>query len=213
MDGHDERRRAEDGWLFEASTDHWWVREGEWRAWIPSETPEKGWEGAVQEEVARRLARFHLSPQRIYAEGGEWHPKEVREARLGLTLESVTPSELRFRLEGRVAMGSEYEAGKATTPNGPLARGYEARVLGRMRYARSEQRITELEAVVLGDAWGRVGDANGESVSIERPGRHPLGFAIVLVRDPEPVDCLVPMGRASKLEGFKYFGEPRGAGE
>jgi hypothetical protein len=54
-----------------------------------------------------------------------------------------------------------------------------------------------------------VGDANGKSVSIERPGRNPLGFAIELVVEPAPVDCLVPMGRAAKLQGLDYFGTRR----
>ena len=207
MEDHDEKRQAEEAYLFEASTDHAWILEEEWRAWIPAGEPEKGSTVEVQEEVAKRIARFHLTPQRIYAEGGEWNAKQVREARLTLVLEEASASRMRYRLEGRMAMGSEFDAAKATTPNGPLERGYEASVAGMLEFDRAKKEITQLKAVVLGDSWGRVGDANGRSVAIERSGRAPLGFALELVRDPKPVDCLVPMGRASKLKGFDYFGE------
>lgn len=206
MADYDEKRRIRNGWLFEPSTDHLWILEREWRAWI-SKDPQVGETIEVSDEVVRRLARFHLSPQRIYAEGGEWHPKEIRAAKLDLTVAEVTATSLRFELKGRLAMGSEYDAEEATTPNGPLRRGYEANVWGEMNFDRGKGRITGLKAVVLGDAWGRVGDANGKSVSIERPGRNPLGFALELVTERRPVDCLVPMGRASKLKGFRYFGE------
>ncbi|MFM1557937.1 MAG: hypothetical protein ACKJSK_01420 [Roseibacillus sp.] len=209
MADHDENRRARNGYLFEASTDHIWILENEWRAWIPAGDPVVGWSVRVDERIARRIARFHLTPQRVYAEGGEWNAKLVRQAELTLTIVDWGASSIRFRMEGRMAMGSEYEKGKATTPNGPLARGYEPRIAGVLEYDRERQAITRIEAVALGDSWGRVGDANGKSVSIERPGRNPLAFAMELVTNPEPVDCLVPMGRASKLKGFDYFGERR----
>ncbi len=50
---------------------------------------------------------------------------------------------------------------------------------------------------------------SAELLILERLGRNPLAFAMELVTNPEPVDCLVPMGRASKLKGFDYFGERR----
>ena len=50
---------------------------------------------------------------------------------------------------------------------------------------------------------------SAELLILERPGRNPLAFAMELVTNPEPVDCLVSMGRASKLKGFYYFGECR----
>jgi len=78
-----------------------------------------------------------------------------------------------------------------------------------MEYDRKDQVIMKRSGGALGDSWGRVGDANGKSVSIERPGRNPLGFAIELVVEPAPVDCLVPMGRAAKLQGLDYFGTRR----
>lgn len=210
MAEHDERRRARNAYLFEASTDHIWILESEWRKWIPHGEPRKGWTVAVDEKVARRVARFHLSPQRIYSEGGEWNTKSVREAGLKVTVEDFDAASIRFRLEGTMAMGSRYDAARATTPNGPLGRGYEARVLGMLEYDRRAGVIRKLESVVLGDSWGRVGDANGKSISLERPGRNPLAFAIELVSKRLPVDCLVPMGRASKLKGFDYFGAKGG---
>ena len=209
MARHDAKQRARNAYLFEASTDHLWVLEREWRKWIPEGEPSKGWTVAVEEQVVRRLARFHLSPQRVYAEGGEWPPKLVRSAELALTIEDWDGARIRYRLHGQMAMGSTFDGAKATTPNGPLARGFEPRVVGWMEYDRKDQVITKLSAVALGDSWGRVGDANGKSVSIERPGRNPLGFAIELVVEPAPVDCLVPMGRAAKLQGLDYFGTRR----
>ncbi|MAG55592.1 MAG: hypothetical protein CMJ83_04800 [Planctomycetes bacterium] len=62
------------------------------------------------------------------------------------------------------------------------------------------------DMVALGDAWGRMGDANNRSWVLERPGRNPLGIAFELVNPADPANRIVPMGRASKLRSRHYLG-------
>ncbi len=191
------------GYLFEAHTDFLWLTQAEWQALVPIH-PKKGDTLAISPAIVQRICRYHLVPERIYGEGGGWGAKGIRAAKLTLTVVAVTSDAVRFQLHGFAHLGSVYDPAKATTPNGPLPIGYEANLDGILIYDTGKKAFTRFDAVALGDVWGRMGDANGKSVSVERPGRHPLAFAFELVRGDRPADRLTPTGRASKVRSG-YF--------
>ncbi len=192
------------GYLFEAHQDHAWFTREEVAALVP-EGARKGDRLPVPEGLARRIARFHLVPKRIWGEGGEWGPKAVRAAEMALVVEESSAAAARVRIEGRAKLGSEFDTEKATTPNGPLSIGYEAELSGAAEFDRARKAFMRFDMVALGDAWGRMGDANNNSVTVERPGRNPLGVAFELVTGERPADRLVPTGRASKFKSIGYF--------
>lgn len=207
MADFDDKRLARSAYLFESSVDHAWLLPDEWRAFVV-DVREPGQVIEASRDVVQRLCRFHLIPQRIYAEGGEWPRKQIRGARLAATVLTIRDDRIEFGLTGFARLGSEYDAAIATTPNGKLKRGYECEFEGRATYDRKRRRFVRFDLLAVGDSWGRMGDANGKSVSVERPLRAPLVFAFALVDGSRPVDRLVPMGRASKLVGHRYLNVP-----
>ena len=110
-----------------------------------------------------------------------------------------------MELEGFVHWGSDYDASKATTPNGPLGQGYETPLYGRVEYDRAKMAFTRFDIVAPGDVWGRWGDANGKSMYVERPGRNPFGFAFELAAGDSPSDRIPPGGNGSYVERTGYF--------
>jgi len=112
-------------------------------------------------------------------------------------------------LEGFVHWGSDYDEAKATSPNGPLAQGFETPLHGRLEYDRMKKAITRLDLVAPGDVWGRWGDANGNSLPAERPGRNPFGFAFDLATGSSPTDRIPPGGNGHYVsERVGYFSPP-----
>jgi hypothetical protein len=188
----------EAAYVFEAHTDFVWLTEAEWKSLNP-ENPKKGETLAVPTQITRRICRFHLIPERIYSGFGGWGPKGIRSADLTLTVDDASASAVRLRLGGNIQLGSVFDAAKATTPNGPLSIGYEPRIDGIVEYDLVKKVITRFEMVALGDVWGRMGDANDQSVSVERPGRHPLGFVFELVSADVPANRFVPAGHAARV--------------
>ena len=203
VQGRDDDRAGRVGYLFEAQPDYFWLTKEEADALVPAE-PRAGQTQRVPEAITQRICRFHLIPARIYGEGGEWGRSAVRRAELALTVTKVSDKRIEMTLAGSAHMGSEYEAAKATTPTGPLGLGYAPTLEGVLTYDRVNKCFTRFDVVALGDAWGRMGDANGKSVSIERPGRNPLAFSFERVGPDAPVVDLglTPAGRASKLKWY-----------
>ena len=193
--------------FLQPNTEYMWLTRNEWRAMVPT-NPAKGQKLKVNPAIAMRMARFHLTPQRATtSEGGIIHPKRVKEARLKLKVESVTPHKIQMKLEGRVHWGSDFESDKATTPNGPLAQGYATPIDGRLEYDRTKRAFTRFDIVALGDTWGRWGDANQKSMYVERPGRSPFGFAFELTTGDTPTDRIPPGGNGRYVTGRTgYFG-------
>ena len=153
------------------------------------------------------MARFHLSPQRaLTSEGRVVHPRSVKQARLALRVEDVSQAAIVMRLTGFVHWGSDYDESKATTPNGPLAQGFETALHGRLFYDRGRETFTRFDVVAPGEVWGRWGDANNRSMYVERPGRAPVGFAFELATGHSPTDRLPPGGNSRYLsEAWGYF--------
>jgi hypothetical protein len=191
--------------FLQPNTEYMWLTRNEWRAMVPT-NPAEGQKLKVNPAIAMRMARFHLTPQRATtSEGGIIHPKRVKEARLRLKVESVTPQIIHMKLEGRVHWGSDFESDKATTPNGPLAQGYATPIDGRLEYDLKMRAFTRFDIVALGDTWGRWGDANGRSMYVERPGRSPFGFAFELTSGDTPTDRIPPGGNGRYVTDRGYF--------
>jgi hypothetical protein len=141
--------------LFEPNTEYLWMTQAEWQSLVPSD-PAPGDRFDVAPALAERLARFHLSPRRaLTSEDGIVPKKEVRTARLALQVENVTAQQIRLRLTGFVHTGSEFDAAKATSPQGPLAFGYATPMHGILVYDRARQALVRFDMVAPGDVWGR----------------------------------------------------------
>ena len=183
----------------------WWTLE-EWQSLVPA-APTVGQKVAVRTAIAERMARFHLTPQRaMTSEGGIKSKRSIKVARLGLVVREGSPQKIRMDLEGFVHWGSDFDQSKATTPNGPLAQGFQTPLYGRLEYDRQEKAFTRFDIVAPGDVWGRWGDANGKSMYVERPGRSPFGFAFELAKGDSPSDRIPPGGNGRYVsERTGYF--------
>lgn len=190
--------------FLQPNTEYMWLTRGEWQALVPADAV-KGQTLAVNPAIIDRMARFHLTPQRATtSEGGIISKRLVKAARANIIVDEVTPRQITMRLEGFVHWGSDYDASKATTPNGPLSQGYEAPLHGRLVYDRATKSFTRFDVVAPGDVWGRWGDANGKSMYIERPGRSPFGFAFELA-GKSPTDRIPPGGNGRYVTKTDYF--------
>ncbi len=180
--------------FLQPNTEYLWLTREEWQALVPP-NPVKGRKLNVDSAIAERMARFHLTPQRATtSEGGIVSKRSVKQARLELVVEELSTQRIGMTLTGFVHWGSDYEPSKATTPNGPLAQGYETPLFGRLEYDRKNKAFTQFDMVAAGQVWGRWGDANGKSMYVERPGRSPFGFAFELATGESPTDQLPPGG-------------------
>ncbi|HLU47302.1 MAG TPA: hypothetical protein VK116_04435, partial [Planctomycetota bacterium] len=185
-----------------------WLTAAEWQALVPKD-PKVGETIAVDRRIAERMARFHLTPQRATtSEGGIVRKDRLKEARIELEVTEVSSERVAMDLRGFVHWGSDYDESKATSPNGPLAQGYETPLHGRLEVDRSTGRFTRFDIVAPGDVWGRWGDANGKSMVVERPGRAPFGFAFELATGDSPTDRIPPGGNGRYVaKETGYFGE------
>ena len=124
---------------------------------------------------------------------------------MALVVKENSAKHIHMELEGFIHWGSDYDASKATTPNGPLAQGYETPIHGWLEYDREKEKFTRFQIVAPGDVWGRWGDANGKSMYVERPGRNPFGFALELATGNSPSDRIPPGGNGHYVQATGYF--------
>lgn len=190
---------------FGPNTDYMWLTEAEWRSLVAGKFA-KGDKREVSKAIADRLALFHLMPRRLTSEGASWSKAHLKTARLTLIVDDAGPAKVRFRAVGFAHLGSTYDASKATTPNGPLPFGYEAPLHGIIEYDLQKDAITRFDLIALGDVWGRWGDANNNSQTVERPGRHPVPVAFELATGRTPTERIPPGGNGSYVEKTGYFG-------
>lgn len=191
--------------LFEPNTEYMWLTKEEWQSLVPAK-PVKGDRLAVASAISERMARFHLSPRRaLTSEDGIVAKKDIKEAKLTLVVDDVSPQRIRLMLVGFVHHGSDYDKDKATSPNGPLGFGYETPIHGVLEYDRKKEAFVRFDIIAPGEVWGRWGDANGKSQTIERPGRSPLGFAFELAKGDSPTDRLPPAGHGGRAMRAGYF--------
>jgi len=191
--------------LFEPNTEYMWLTKEEWQSLVPVK-PVKGDRLPVPSAISERMARFHLSPRRaLTSEDGIVASKDIKEAKLTLVVDGVSPQRIRLLLVGFVHHGSDYDNAKATSPNGPLGFGYETPIHGILEYDRKKEAFVRFDIVAPGEVWGRWGDANGKSQTIERPGRSSIGFAFELATGDSPTDRLPPAGNGSRALRAGYF--------
>ena len=196
--------------FLQPNTEYMWLTRQEWQSLVPAD-PVEGKKLAVSPVIAERMARFHLTPQRaMTSEGGVVSKRRLKSARLALVVQDVSSGRIALTLEGFVHWGSDYEESKATTPNGPLAQGFETPLYGRLEYDRTTQAFTRFDIVAPGHVWGRWGDANGKSMNVERPGRNPFGFAFELAGD-SPTDRIPPGGNGRTVSERTGYFAPSGS--
>ena len=196
--------------FLQPNTEYLWLTREEAQSLLPKD-PQEGQRQVIDAAIPMRMARFHLNPKRATtSEGGIVPRKSVKTARLELVVEEVTRDKIKARLGGKVHWGSEYDAVQATSPNGPLALGYAAPLVGRLEFDRGAKQLTRFDLVAAGDVWGRWGDANGKSMVVERPLREPFGFAIELATGDSPSDRIPPGGNGRTVsEKTGYFSEAK----
>lgn len=191
-------RRA--SYLFEVSyTDFVWLKEAEWKTLVPANA-KVGDTIEIPEAITRRLCIYHLAPRRLFGEGGGFNRKSLREVKLTLTVTKASPTGTTFRLNGLARLGSMFDAVKTASVEGPAyPLGFEPEIQGSLYYDTAKKAFTRFDMVVAGDCWGRLGDANNNPTSIDRPGRYPIAFAFEIVDPSVPANRLVPAGRASRV--------------
>lgn len=173
----------------EASRDHLWLTETEWRSLIP-DSAKPGLTFPLPPAMAERIARFHLIDN-TRGEPPMWRRDEVRKKDLQLTVERADPEHIVLRLAG--------EALLATHANYFLAgRGYDVQLLGYIQYDRPKDQIVRFDLVALGDHWGQ-----GTFTRGARPGRTPLGITFELANGNSPADRVAPQAARNIAE---YFG-------
>jgi hypothetical protein len=200
------RGRGDLRFLLEPNTEYLWLTAREWQALVPA-NPVKGQKLPVPPAIGERITRFHLSPRRaLTSENGIVPKSAMKKAALTLIVDEVSKGRIRLGLEGLIHWGSDYDAARATTPNGPLPFGYAAPIHGILEYDRGKKAFVRFDVVAPGDVWGRWGDANGKSQTVERAGRAPIGFAFELARGSSPTNRLPPAGHGGRALRAGYFG-------
>lgn len=163
-----------------AQRDRAWILADEWKALIPP-TPTVGAQVELPAPLKRRLLRYHFV-EALVGEPGVWQPDQIRSERLTATLESVTASALRYRLEGSVVLATEADLAKARC-------GLQGNLAGIATYDRTKGAFSRLDLVLVADCWGALNAHNPMS----REGRNPVGFAFELGTGAD-VDRVPPQG-------------------
>jgi hypothetical protein len=172
-----------------AARDHLWLREAEGETLLPRELY-TGFKYPVPTRIAERLLRFHLIDN-TRGEPPMWHRDEIRAAEMSLAVEAFTSDHLDLRLEGAALL--------AETADVRLSpRGYDARLLGRLRYDRARKAWSRFQILAVGDHWGE-----GRFTPGARPGRAPLGIAFELIQNPTAADQVPPQGLRHPVEYWR----------
>jgi hypothetical protein len=181
----------------QAQPEHMWLTESEWKSLLPSD-PKIGDQSMVPAGIRDRFIRWHLNPLSVYGETNALEPKAVRAGELTLTVEAVSASSVRLRLEGFARLGNEAPKDVAEGKHACVDQwGYEPRVLGFIEYDRRSQAITRFDVVALGDHFGRLGICD----SATRVGLQPLGISFELVTGDAPADR-IPPGRTPTAKNY-----------
>lgn len=160
--------------------DHVWVTASEWRALVPAE-PRVGQHFPVPASLTERLCRYHLVDSTV-GEPVFWRRKQVRSAKLSLTVEKVGPVSVQLRLEGSALLTTHPELRHAD-------RGYDVSLLGHLDYDRAHGRFRRFDVLALGDYWGK-----NPIYGVGPKERSPLGVVFELCDGRDPADRIPPQG-------------------
>lgn len=172
----------------EASRDHLWITREEWKALVPSRA-KVGDLIALPPQVVRRILRFHLIDN-TRGEPPLWRNEDVRAANFTATVQEADARQVLIRIEGQALLATDADVARAQ-------RGFDAALLGYVRYDRAADRIDRFDLVALGEHWGE-----GHFTRGARPGRAPFGVAFELARGDKPGDAVPPQ---AAREERRYF--------
>lgn len=161
-----------------AARDHAWLTRADVQALMPDK-PRVGDQVPMPGAVTQRLLRYHFVDN-TRGEPPFWDKGEIHKARLAWTVEAVDDEVTRLRLEGEVLLANAKDAGRAD-------RGFDAKVIGHLRYDRKKKEIYRLQIAAVGEHWGR-----GPFTGGDRPGRMPLGVVLELAKGDGPWDRVPP---------------------
>lgn len=133
-----------------------WLREEECKALMP-DRPRKGQTLDVPTKLFKRIALYGLVPQSLWVVEESWRPNSVREGKMQLTVEDVSPKAVRLRVHGRALL-----TGPGVLHEWPnrkfiknLENRYDARLEGVIEYDPTRKKITRWDMAALGDYSGR----------------------------------------------------------
>ena len=171
----------------EAGIDWMWITRPEWQALMPA-NPRKGQKVPVPTTLVERIFRFHLEPSRGFTAVNQFVYCSARDGEMRLTVERVTKTRVRLRLEGFAKLeldrGAAYKGVRRKI-------AYRPRFLGYLAYDPDKRVFRRFDLVALGNVRGQ---ANGENLMGARPGDFPLGVAFELVNPLTPRDYIQPTG-------------------
>lgn len=182
----------------EPANDFLWIARAEWQALMP-DNPRVGQRVEVPAPLCERIFRFHLDPGRGLTESDSFYFVTAKVGELRLTVEVVSPGEVRLRLEGHANLHNprkyllDYQPASLTKHSqSQIPLDYEPQLLGSLTYDPTKKVFTRFDVVALGDVRGRPVDSNYMG---ERLGpANPLSIAFELVTNPSPADYLSPKG-------------------
>jgi hypothetical protein len=155
-----------------------WLKEEEWKSLIPQD-PRQGQTHEVPAKLAQRIWLYGLVPQTLWVVEEAWKADSVREGRLRVTVEEVTPKVVRLRLHGSVLLSGPGVL--HTWPDRKFIKNienrYDARLEGVLHFDRVTNKVTRFDLAGLGDFTGRwfAGNKGWKLATPEAP--LPLGFA------------------------------------
>jgi hypothetical protein len=169
--------------------DHLWLTKTEKQALMPLR-PRRGERVAMPIAVAERLLRFHLVDN-TRDEPTLWSRDHLRFMEMTLTVEDTVADRVQVRVEGAALLASVADIEDAEL-------GYQARLLGSLRYNARTQEFERFDLLAFGNHWGEGPASHGA-----RPGRTPLGIVFELATGTTPLDLVPPFAARYPRE---YFG-------
>jgi hypothetical protein len=162
----------------QASHDHLWLTEAEWRGLVPA-SAKVGDSFPLPRRLLLRIVRFHLVDN-TRGEPPFWSARDVRQAEGTLTVEEAGPAGIKLRLKGRALLATNADPKRAE-------RGFDVALLGYLHYNAGTKALDRFDVVAVGEHWG-----DGTFTRSSRPGRTPLGVAFRLARGSAGADRVPP---------------------
>lgn len=143
--------------------------------------------------LTKRLLLIHLHPQTAFVLEQTWRPTSWQKGELNLTVEAVSPQEVRLRVHGSVLLEDKPQFKLNPPPQDlkDLLNRYDARVEGVLVYDRSKEKIVRWDMAVLGDYTGVWRDYRKDRERNCCVAPVPMGFTFEL----DPSDYEVPPER------------------
>lgn len=180
------------GEKWEAQPDFMWIKEDEWKSLVRP-NPTVGDSYPLLEAVADRMTRAHLIMGMAYGECGICGKSEVRSRSLHLTVATANDDTIELRLEGRAALGADYETAdkrdRKGAKEGESVQGFEPEVLGYLTFDRRSGTFTRFDVVALGDAYGTPW---GDHFFYYRSGKYPIGISFELADGSRAAERIPP---------------------